>query len=77
MPALDTMPSLNSRDLRTSSCHFWCIRIDTAGLVVHGKNPVSKVLPRRKVYWRRRGRGSVEAVVISSSFRTKLSSGQD
>jgi hypothetical protein len=49
-------------DLCTSSCHLWRIRIDATTLVVHvGKNPVSKVLPRREVYWRGRGRGRVAA----------------
>jgi hypothetical protein len=55
--ALDAMLSLNSRDLGTSRRHLRGIGIDTSTLVVHAcKNPVSKVLPWRKVYWSGRGR---------------------
>jgi hypothetical protein len=59
---LDTMLSLDGRNLTTSSCHLRRIRIDTSALVVHTrKDPVSKVLPPRKMYWFGRSRRSGRA----------------
>jgi hypothetical protein len=49
--ALDTVPSLDRRNLATSSGHLGRIRIDTSALVEHaGKNPVGKVLSWREMY---------------------------
>jgi hypothetical protein len=62
MPALDTVLSLDGRNLTTSSRHLWGIRIDTSALVVHArKHPVSEVLPRRKMYWVGRSRDTDRA----------------
>jgi hypothetical protein len=59
---LDAVLSLDGRNLRTSSCHLRRIRIDTTTLVVHaGKDAMSEVLPRRKMYWFGRGRDSDRA----------------
>jgi hypothetical protein len=45
------VPSLDRRNLATSSGHLGRIRIDTSALVEHaGKNPVGKVLPWREMY---------------------------
>ena len=60
--ALDTMLSLDSHNLTTGSRHLRCIRIDTAAFVVHArKDTVSKVFPRRKMYWFGRSRHSGRA----------------